>query len=240
MALGAAASVLLHAAALAFGPSLRHETLVPPRIVSVVLVPPAAPALSTAPPSALDPPPAEAVPTARAQRSPAPAARAAAPPPARAAAQPPRAAAPLPRAAAPPPTAAEPPTYDIDRPEPAAPALQSAAAAEAARPQARAQPEQVPFSPPQYAAAYLQNPPPAYPRSARRAGEEGTVVLRILVSTDGAAARVELEHSSGSASLDSAALDAVQRWRFVPARRGATPVEAWVKVPVVFRLAPDA
>lgn len=96
------------------------------------------------------------------------------------------------------------------------------------------------LSPPEYAAAYLQNPPPAYPRSARRAGDQGTVVLRVLVSIEGVAARVELERSSGSASLDSAALDAVQRWRFVPARRGATPVEAWVKVPVVFRLTPDA
>lgn len=96
------------------------------------------------------------------------------------------------------------------------------------------------FSPPEYAAAYLQNPAPAYPRSARRAGDQGTVVLRVLVSVDGMASRVELERSSGSASLDSAALDAVQRWRFVPARRGPTPVEAWVRVPVVFRLAPDA
>lgn len=226
IALGAAASVLLHAAALAFGPGLRHETLMSPLVVSVVLVPPPAPASSAALPPASAPPPADAVRTVPAQRARTPAARAAAQRRARADASPP--------------TAEALPGLGVQEVEPAAPAPPGAAAAAAAVPHPRAQPEQPPVSPPEYAAAYLQNPPPAYPRSARRAGEQGTVVLRVLVSLDGAATRVELERSSGSATLDSAALDAVQRWRFVPARRGATPVEAWVKVPVVFRLAPDA
>jgi protein TonB len=58
----------------------------------------------------------------------------------------------------------------------------------------------------------------------------------VLVTVDGAAARVELDRSSGSASLDHAALDAVRNWRFVPARRGSQNVEDWVRVPVVFRI----
>lgn len=91
-------------------------------------------------------------------------------------------------------------------------------------------------TPPVFNAAYLRNPPPRYPPAARRSGEEGTVTLKVLVSAEGAPVRVELDQSSGSLPLDSAALDAVKGWRFVPARRGAQNVEGWVRVPVVFRL----
>ncbi len=92
------------------------------------------------------------------------------------------------------------------------------------------------LTPPVFNAAYLRNPPPRYPLAARRSGDEGTVMLRVLVTTEGTAARVELDRSSGSASLDGAALEAVRNWRFVPARRGTQNVEDWVRVPVVFRL----
>lgn len=91
-------------------------------------------------------------------------------------------------------------------------------------------------TPPAFNAAYLRNPPPRYPPAARRNGEEGTVMLRVLVTIDGAAARVELDRSSGFALLDGAAQDAVRGWRFVPARRGTQNIEDWVRVPVVFRL----
>ena len=93
-----------------------------------------------------------------------------------------------------------------------------------------------PPTPPSFSAAYLRNPAPRYPLAARRAGEQGTVTLKVLVASDGLPRRVEIEKTSGSARLDTAALDAVKQWRFVPARRGATPIESWVLVPVVFRL----
>jgi periplasmic protein TonB len=91
-------------------------------------------------------------------------------------------------------------------------------------------------TPPRFNAAYLRNPAPRYPIAARRAGEQGTVMLKVLVSREGRSALVDIETSSGSARLDSAAREAVKSWRFVPARRGAEPVESWVLVPVVFRL----
>ena len=72
--------------------------------------------------------------------------------------------------------------------------------------------------------------------SARRRGEQGTVLLKVLVTREGTAASVSVEMSSGSTGLDEAALEAVRKWRFVPARRGAQPVEAWHLVPIVFRL----
>jgi len=85
-------------------------------------------------------------------------------------------------------------------------------------------------------ATYLDNPAPRYPDAARRLGQEGTVMLRVLVTVDGAAGRVALERSSGSPHLDGAALERVRNWRFRPAWQGAAPVESWVIVPIVFRL----
>jgi protein TonB len=91
-------------------------------------------------------------------------------------------------------------------------------------------------APASFNAAYLQNPLPRYPVAARRAGEQGTVILRVLVSREGAAVRVELDKSSGSPHLDAAARETVKAWRFTPARRGAETMESWIVVPVVFRL----
>jgi protein TonB len=91
-------------------------------------------------------------------------------------------------------------------------------------------------APASFSAAYLSNPSPRYPDTARRAGEQGTVVLRVQIARDGAASRVAVEQSSGSPHLDAAALEAVKAWRFTPARRGANAVESWMLVPIVFRL----
>ena len=85
-------------------------------------------------------------------------------------------------------------------------------------------------------AAYLTSPAPSYPAASRRAGEQGTVMLRVRVGVDGSASRVTVEKSSGSPHLDAAALEAVKAWRFRPARRGADAVESWMLVPIVFRL----
>lgn len=91
-------------------------------------------------------------------------------------------------------------------------------------------------TPPSYTADYLRNPPPEYPLSARRLGQEGKVVLRVKVDPFGAPVEVHLAQSSGVMSLDRAALEAVQRWSFVPARRGEEAVAAWVEVPIRFQL----
>lgn len=85
-------------------------------------------------------------------------------------------------------------------------------------------------------AAYLNNPPPVYPIKSQRKREQGRVLLRVQVSAQGTAERVAIHTSSGHVRLDSAALEAVKRWRFVPARRGDQTVAASVVVPIVFRL----
>jgi protein TonB len=93
-----------------------------------------------------------------------------------------------------------------------------------------------PVIPPSFSADYLHNPAPAYPPLSRRMNEQGRVVLRVLVTADGAPEKVELRTSSGSARLDGAALETVRRWKFVPARQGERPVAAWVLVPISFAL----
>ncbi len=92
------------------------------------------------------------------------------------------------------------------------------------------------IQPPQFSAAYLHNPEPDYPALSRRLGEEGRVILRVLVKGDGSPERLELRQSSGHARLDQAALDTVRRWKFSPARRGSEPLAAWVLVPLTFAL----
>ena len=84
---------------------------------------------------------------------------------------------------------------------------------------------------------YLDAPAPAYPRAAARAGFEGTVLLEVLVGTDGRPLQVTVRDSSGHRRLDIAARDQVlQRWRFRPAMRNGQAVQAIGLVPVNFRL----
>ena len=93
-----------------------------------------------------------------------------------------------------------------------------------------------PLTPPRFNADYLNNPAPAYPALARRMGEEGRVTLRVHVNERGLPDDVQLRTSSGSQRLDAAAIETVRQWKFVPARRGDTPVDAWVLVPISFSL----
>jgi periplasmic protein TonB len=83
---------------------------------------------------------------------------------------------------------------------------------------------------------YEINPPPVYPRVARRRNYQGTVLLDVRVTAEGTVAEVKVAQSSGYSVLDSSALKSVQHWRFEPARRGARPIETWVQVPVRFEL----
>ena len=130
------------------------------------------------------------------------------------------------------------PTLEPAAPAPTAPTAPTAPAAPApavaAAPVREAAPAALTAA--RFDAAYLNNPPPAYPMLSRRLREEGEVMLRVLVTADGQPARIEVRTGSGSERLDRAAEDAVARWRFVPARRGDTAVEAWVLVPIVFKL----
>ena len=83
---------------------------------------------------------------------------------------------------------------------------------------------------------YLRNPPPKYPAESRKLKEQGVVLLKVMVTAAGRAAEVQLQRSSGYPRLDEAALKAVRRWEFNPARVGLTAVACAVEVPVRFGL----
>lgn len=85
-------------------------------------------------------------------------------------------------------------------------------------------------------AAYRLNPAPDYPPIALRRGWEGTVRLRVTLDVQGHPSRVDLAASSGHPMLDESALAAVRRWRFRPATRLGEAVVATVEVPIVFKL----
>ncbi|RQW28811.1 energy transducer TonB [Rhodobacteraceae bacterium CH30] len=91
------------------------------------------------------------------------------------------------------------------------------------------------FSGADWRAGALDNPAPSYPERSRARGEEGRVVLRVEVGADGRVRDIAVLHSSGFPRLDRAARDAVERWRFTPARRGNSAVADRVDVPIRFR-----
>ena len=82
---------------------------------------------------------------------------------------------------------------------------------------------------------YAANPPPTYPREALLHGDEGTVMLEVLVDVDGRPLEVTISRSSGHRELDLAAKRQVlAHWRFKPALRNGQPVQAIGLVPVDF------
>lgn len=91
-------------------------------------------------------------------------------------------------------------------------------------------------TPPRSDAAHLNNPAPAYPTLSRKLGEQGKVLLSIYVLADGTVGELKVKQSSGFSRLDDAALSAVKRWKFVPARQGDTPVAYWYVQPLNFAL----
>lgn len=77
---------------------------------------------------------------------------------------------------------------------------------------------------------------PTYPPASRRASEEGTVRLKVLVDETGRPKDIQVAQSSGFSRLDEAAKQAVRRWKFVAANNGSGPVSVWTQVAISFRL----
>lgn len=84
---------------------------------------------------------------------------------------------------------------------------------------------------------YVDATPPPYPREAARIGAQGTVLLKVLVDTDGTPLEVAVQKSSGNRSLDREAREHVlKRWRFQPAMRDGQAVQAYGLVPIEFSM----
>lgn len=143
----------------------------------------------------------------------------------------------------PPPFNIEQPRIDLDPPlvpmielitdSPAASSAITVAAVPAAalaRPPGEAAPELV------SEVEYLDPPRPGYPSVSRRLGEQGLVILRVLVDERGHAEQIEVHRSSGHARLDQAALVAVERAEFKPYLANGAPRRVYVLVPIEFAL----
>ncbi|GAB3460056.1 hypothetical protein GCM10027398_00990 [Azotobacter salinestris] len=220
--------VLLHAGALHWlgqqttPPVPEVPVQVPPMTIEFSSpAPPAEPAAS--PPVAAEPPPppvpvVEELAPKKAPSKPAPK-----PKP-----QPPKQKA-EPKPATTPPAKAEAP------PSPTAPPAAPAQAAPAA-PAPAPSPAQAPLTPPSASAGYLKNPAPEYPALALRRNWQGTVLLRVHVLASGRPSEIRVQKSSGREQLDEAAVAAVRRWSFVPAKRGDVAQDGWVSVPIDFKL----
>ncbi len=124
------------------------------------------------------------------------------------------------------------PDYGAPPPEPAEEPVQVAALPS----DADVTPEPSPSGMREAIPLYRDNPPPRYPRIARRRGYEGTVVLEVLVNTEGKVADYRIIQSCGHSVLDRAAMNSIRNWLFEPGMRGDKKVEMWVKVPIRFEL----
>ena len=135
---------------------------------------------------------------------------------------------------APPPVASESAPAKPAPPAPPPPAAPAAASAPPAPPAPPPQP--VARTEVSTASYHASNAKPVYPSMSKRLGEQGTVILRVLVKSDGTAGSVEVKSSSAYPRLDQAAMDAVKTWRFHPASVDGKPVDEWYQVPIPFKL----
>jgi protein TonB len=188
------------------------EIIVPAQILSEIIAP--------APPPA--PPPPQPRPQPQITPAVRPAARQPVAPPA-----------PQPLAIADPTPAPQAP-IGVLTPQPLAPPITTPVALAPAAPPAPPAPPRIVL--PSSDADYLANPRPAYPPLSKRLGEQGKVVVRVLIGTDGTAQKAEIRTSSGFDRLDQAALATVQRWRYVPGKRDGVPEAMWFNIPINFVL----
>jgi protein TonB len=93
-----------------------------------------------------------------------------------------------------------------------------------------------PVTLPRIDAKHHHNPAPAYPSVSRRRGEEGTVILELLVLADGRVTEISIKQSSGYPRLDRSAIKAVKRWRYTPAKQAGKAIEYRYQQPVKFDL----
>jgi protein TonB len=105
---------------------------------------------------------------------------------------------------------------------------------ESARPATAPTPAKVEL--PSSNASYLHNPAPVYPALSKRLGEQGKVLVRVLIGADGSPQQAELKRSSGFERLDRSALEYVMKCRYVPGKVAGVPQAMWYEAPVSFVL----
>lgn len=122
----------------------------------------------------------------------------------------------------------------VTTPQPPPPPITQPVAAAPAPPAPPPAPPKIEL--PSSEAEYLQNPKPVYPSISRRMGEQGKVLVRVLIGVDGAPQRAELKKSSGFDRLDKSAMEYVMKCRYVAGKVAGVPQAMWYDAPVNFVL----
>jgi TonB family protein len=78
-------------------------------------------------------------------------------------------------------------------------------------------------------------PDPDYPEKERKARHMGTVLLELVVGSDGLPRDITVSHPLSS-KFDAAAIDAAKKWKFTPASKDGKPVAVRIIVEVSFHL----
>ena len=135
-----------------------------------------------------------------------------------------------------------PPTFPVQAPPPKpkppppkpkpAPQVTTTATPQAAAPAAPAGPKTASVS----QVAWITPPSPIYPARSRRASEQGTVTIKVLIDATGRPTEVSVQGSSGHSLLDESAVSAVRAARARPYSEGGIPQPVWRTVPIVFVL----
>lgn len=86
------------------------------------------------------------------------------------------------------------------------------------------------------AVAYRKTGKPVYPARSRARGEQGTVLLEVLIDGVGRPKQITVKTSSGYRDLDRSAKASVWRWLFKPPLSGAVDGLIAIEVPVTFQL----
>lgn len=133
---------------------------------------------------------------------------------------------------APAPFVAPPPPEVPVPPAPPPVVVAEAPPAPPAPPPPPAPPKEIPAS----AIEYVVRPAVEYPRLSIRANESGTVVVLVLIDTNGLPREPQIAQSSGFPRLDEAALAGVRKARFKPYTENGKPLAGWARIPIPFEL----
>lgn len=93
-----------------------------------------------------------------------------------------------------------------------------------------------PVSMPNSDASELNNPKPPYPAISKKLREQGLVLLKACIGANGSLDSLDLKQGSGFSRLDQVALQTVKQWKFIPAKKGGTPIPMCYELPVKFIL----
>lgn len=79
----------------------------------------------------------------------------------------------------------------------------------------------------------LKTPPPRYPEQLRQDGTSGIVAVSIVIDEEGNVIKATVAKSTHP-EFDKPAVDAVERWKFKPAKKDGNAVKVKVTVPLRF------